>query len=1256
MVNQVDTMKKHLLSFILLLSVLPLAAQNITIGPGIYASTVFGPMTTITTPDVWNRHAYIYNSGNLTGLVHGDTINSMAFNVLTTAKNLGSPNFKIYVGTTSKFDFGAGRMSWSNEIAGLTLAYDGNPFTVLDSLPGFHTFKFTTPVKFDTTGGKVHLEVLVEYYQDVACDNTIFWYYDDITSATGYNNNQCKFITGSGTIFTDSTNSSSSGKPMLRVNFPRYNTDVNVQLMYTLGKIPVPLGNPDTVKALVTNSGKRDLVNHKVYIRSQGVNNLFDSTYIDIKSFETRTIKLPELILSNLGIDTLTVASEPDDNNTNNTKTWRRLANENVYSYSNIDQGSAGGIGFNGATGDFVAKFQCKDSNYINQITVNFSGGGRPFRIGIWKADGPDRTPGTLLWQSDSLISANGAYIVPVSPKIVIKGEFFVGVRQLETNNVAFSYQPEEPVRPGHFYYTSPVGSTFWTDFAPLSPFRFMIEPRLQTANDVAAVAIVSPNGFIEYNPTAILAPKARIVNYGRFDQATPFDIVCNIYHNNTLFYTSTIQDTLSSDLSRVVTFDSTFNPSFLGDYKVEVFTRLGIDKVLDNDTVRATFPVDRRNDVGPNLVFSPSSGDIFEQGIDTVYATVQIQNYGAGDQNTPFQIVCRILSDTGKVLFTDIKTATITAKNSTIVTFDGYPVGTTGNVRMEIFTRLGTDSYINNDTALLDLIFIKTNDVAIVSIDAPPADINYAVPTEVTPGITIESQGTIVASSPVKTYCSIIRNNEVVYLDSQEVNVTITAVPVTYAPYTPELPGRYQVLARIVADVDQVIVNDTMTRIFTVGKARDISVDTILRPLHSEILSLNGPTIAPRMVMTNKGFTNETTVFRAYCEIWNGGNLAYSSSRMDTLTSGLSREVRFDSSFNTIVAGDYEIKVFTALGADMDRTNDTLVYPFRVMKEHDMMAVSIDRPLAKVQLSSGLLAPKATIKNDSRNDETNVQATLTISHNSVNVYTSTVTVAVNTGETIQVTFDSTFNPEPAGLYRAKVVLTVTGDQLHANDSLGKPFLVIVDNDITPFIVIQPFPGGQVPKLPNLIAPRAGFRNDGRLDQSTAFPVTLKIFNSSNTEIYTSTKTLALDSSEEKLVAFDSTFNADAAGLGNYRVLVYSNLGNDEMRINDTLRTEFEIVEPLNVKPVWGQSLRAYPNPMQGILHIDGLPANQIIQARLMSIHGQVIIQQQLNGPATSIVLPPMAAGIYLLELQSPERCCTYQTEQRAVKVPLIIK
>jgi hypothetical protein len=382
-----------------------------------------------------------------------------------------------------------------------------------------------------------------------------------------------------------------------------------------MGKIPVPYGTPQKIITAIKNNGYNDLYNLNITLNITGAN-----LFYDVKSIDTLPSGGYKLVTFSLwtpattGIDSIMVSVPPDEINSTNSVNVIQLTTLNNYSYvygpfpSTVD----GGIGFDGQTGDFIEKFSANLSAYkkqvngknfdggseragfvayISQVKVNFTVSGQPFKIGIWDATGSGGTPGQLIWQSASLTSTQGISTILVNPKVGVNGDFYVGVRQTGTTNLAVAYQSEDPVRANTFYSASPTGSSSWVDFAVSgNPFRFMIEPGLTLANDVGVSSIDFPLGGTSNNLTSNIAPKATVSNFGSNNQTTPFSVTMDIFNFDDIrIYSSTKTLTLNSGSAQQVTFDASFNPASQS-YTANCYTSLGTDGNNTNNLVTASF------------------------------------------------------------------------------------------------------------------------------------------------------------------------------------------------------------------------------------------------------------------------------------------------------------------------------------------------------------------------------------------------------------------------------------------------------------------------------------------------------------------------------------------------------------------------------------------------------------------------------------------------------------------------------------------
>ncbi len=390
---------------------------------------------------------------------------------------VAASNYKIYfkdvpLGTTT---LATGVYSTT----GYTLVYSG-----AYSYPavGFQGVNLTTT--YVRTAG-TNLQVLIERTDNVVHTGNVF------NASVGNTTNSAALTTRryNSTVApvsgTSSLTQSTFRQQIQLVHF--IPNDAGVTNIYTLGKIPIPNATPRTDSARVTNSGTNTQTSLPVTLTITGANSFTNTqTIASLAPGASTIVVFAPYTPTVQGTNNIVVSVPADDNNANNSLNVSQAVNINTWSYA-YGTVPSGGVGFNGASGDFVAKFNTNASTAISQITVNFSSGGQPFQIGIWDATGAGGAPGTNLYTSASQTSITGVNVLPVSPAQAIPaGNFYVGVKQTGTVNVGFSYQTENNIRAQTFYYTSPTGGTAWTDFAPGSSFRFMIEPKLILGTDAS--------------------------------------------------------------------------------------------------------------------------------------------------------------------------------------------------------------------------------------------------------------------------------------------------------------------------------------------------------------------------------------------------------------------------------------------------------------------------------------------------------------------------------------------------------------------------------------------------------------------------------------------------------------------------------------------------------------------------------------------------------------------------------------------------
>ena len=421
----------------------------------------------------------------------------------TGSTTVASPLYKIYfknvpIGTTT---LATGAYSTT----GYTLVYSG-AYSYL--AVGFQGVNLTTT--FVRTAG-TNLQVLIERTDNLVHTGNAFNASTGNTTAGNTALTSRRYNSAVAPVSGTSSLAQSNFRPQIQLVHYIPN-DAGVTNVYTLGKIPIPNGTPRTDSARVTNGGTNTQTSLPVTLTITGANSFTDvQTIASLAPGASTTVVFAAYTPTVQGTNNVVVSVPADDNNANNSLTVAQTVNLNTWSYA-YGTVPSGGVGFNGASGDFVAKFNTNAATAISQITVNFSSGGQPFQIGIWDATGAGGAPGTNLYTSASQTSVTGVNVLPVSPAINITGgDFYVGVKQTGTVNVNFSYQTENNIRARTFYFTSPSGGSTWTDFAPANSFRFMIEPKLILATDasVSNLNLNLPSAAVSCNsssnPTVVL-------------------------------------------------------------------------------------------------------------------------------------------------------------------------------------------------------------------------------------------------------------------------------------------------------------------------------------------------------------------------------------------------------------------------------------------------------------------------------------------------------------------------------------------------------------------------------------------------------------------------------------------------------------------------------------------------------------------------------------------------------------------------------
>ncbi|MCC3154363.1 T9SS type A sorting domain-containing protein [Hymenobacter sp. BT770] len=325
--------------------------------------------------------------------------------------------------------------------------------------------------------------------------------------------------------------------------------DAAVTIVYTLGKIASPTALPHAVKAVVTNAGTTTQTNLAVTLNVTGANTFTDTkTVASLAAGASTTVTFADYPAAlTAGTNTVTVTVPADANNANNIVAYGQLVTADRTSYTDPAVPATGGVGIGTGNAVLATKYTLPAASVISDVVLTFaaagtSGNSAPYQVVIYDASGTGGLPGQVLYTSatQNRTSAGGAVTVTV-PSVAVPAAFFIGVKETSTANIAISYQTENPIRPGTFYYTT--DGSVWNDFINVTPkARVAIEFGTVVPTCTPPTALAASNVTATDATIAFTAPASGAANYEILYGPTGFNTVSG----GTLVTTSTSPVTLT--------------------------------------------------------------------------------------------------------------------------------------------------------------------------------------------------------------------------------------------------------------------------------------------------------------------------------------------------------------------------------------------------------------------------------------------------------------------------------------------------------------------------------------------------------------------------------------------------------------------------------------------------------------------------------------------------------------------------------------
>ncbi|MBC6697480.1 T9SS type A sorting domain-containing protein [Hymenobacter puniceus] len=240
--------------------------------------------------------------------------------------------------------------------------------------------------------------------------------------------------------------------------------DAFAQIIYSLGKAPV--GSPQVVQALISNTGSTALTNLPVTLNVTGANTFSDAKIITTLAPGTSTLVSFTAFTPNAtGNNTLVVSVPADAVNTNNSQIYTQVVTANTFSYANntpFDPNQS--VGFTAATtGAFVTKFNTPAPRTITAVGAGLAD---PNTVGRTIYSIVVNAAGAVLGRSADYVvqtaDINTLKTLPLQTAVATPaGNFYVGVVQTAAPTGGARYFPlatyaESPARTATFYTIAP--------------------------------------------------------------------------------------------------------------------------------------------------------------------------------------------------------------------------------------------------------------------------------------------------------------------------------------------------------------------------------------------------------------------------------------------------------------------------------------------------------------------------------------------------------------------------------------------------------------------------------------------------------------------------------------------------------------------------------------------------------------------------------------------------------------------------------
>ena len=293
---------------------------------------------------------------------------------------------------------------------------------------------------------------------------------------------------------------------------PTRHDDLTVKQVYALGDASSYFSSPQTISAIIQNSGFHTQTYVPVILDVFGETPFADTQYISSLAFrENARVTFSAFSPSGSGASVIKVTVGDDDNRSDNAISQQQRISDLELNYS-LQEPATGAIGFlSGVQGIYYAKYPVNGSVMVTSVNAFIAD--HPASIGKSVFGMVLNASGTVVARSENYIiqesDLNGWHSFSFSTPPVLENTAFYagfGMTSSLTEYAALAVQDENPIRPGTYYKSLITGSGLQPMDTLTFTNRFMIGATLvgtapfsgPATGDTTICAFGTANIFLE--------------------------------------------------------------------------------------------------------------------------------------------------------------------------------------------------------------------------------------------------------------------------------------------------------------------------------------------------------------------------------------------------------------------------------------------------------------------------------------------------------------------------------------------------------------------------------------------------------------------------------------------------------------------------------------------------------------------------------------------------------------------------------------